>query len=207
MQSKFYFWGPILYHCKIQEDQIKKIFKICKKDKDLNYQNNLAGHIKNEYKINSTDLQTIIQKDINSFKECHSFYYKSNNHNKEFLIKDSWVNYMGPGDFNPPHTHGGNFSAVIFLDMPNEISKEAEVHNRAGVKSYSPGSITFIAGLGQQTTDDGLQSAWKKDFFCEAGEMFIFPSDLLHMVYPFKSNVERITVAYNMNFVEKKNKG
>ena len=108
---------------------------------------------------------------------------------------------MGPGDFNPPHTHGGDFSAVIFLKIPKEISNEFDEHTKADIKSFGPGSISFIAGVGHQNTDEGQQSVWKKDFFPNPGEMFIFPADLLHMVYPFKSNVERITVAYNMNYI------
>ena len=32
---------------------------------------------------------------------------------------------MKHGDFNPVHTHGGDYSFVIFLDVPKQLEKEA----------------------------------------------------------------------------------
>ena len=33
---------------------------------------------------------------------------------------------MKAGDFNPLHTHGGDYSFVVFLDVPKQLEKEQE---------------------------------------------------------------------------------
>ena len=33
---------------------------------------------------------------------------------------------MKAGDFNPLHTHGGDYSFVLFLDVPKQLEKEQE---------------------------------------------------------------------------------
>ena len=34
---------------------------------------------------------------------------------QQYLIEALWANFQGPGDFNPPHDHGGTLSWVIFF--------------------------------------------------------------------------------------------
>ena len=44
------------------------------------------------------------------------------------------LNYMKAGDFNPVHTHGGDYSFVLFLDVPKQLKKEQEKFEGTSVK-------------------------------------------------------------------------
>ena len=188
--SRFHFFGPLLYHVKLDLDHIEKIKALCLKDKNKFYRNNLAGHIKDEYRIDHVNLQILLQEAMDDFRKSFTAFYKIEA--PEIYIYNAWVNFMKPGDFNPPHTHAGDFSSVLFISMPQELLDENKEHNSQHINSAGPGSISFFAGVG------GGMSNWRQDFTPDAGELFMFPADLMHMVYPYKSNVERVTVAFNM---------
>ncbi|MAL46883.1 putative 2OG-Fe(II) oxygenase [Hyphomonas sp.] len=194
--SKFYFFGPLLYHVKLKDDDIQKFKTLCVKDENKFYRNNLAGHIKHEYKIDHTNLQILLQDVIEDFRKSFEAFY--NILAPEVYITNAWVNFMRPGDFNPPHTHAGSFSSVLFINMPQELLEENEEHKSHDINSAGPGSISFFAGV------NGGMSNWRQDFTPKTGELFMFPADLMHMVYPYKSNVERITISFNMAIVNEK---
>ena len=44
----------------------------------------------------------------------------------EYMLTALWVNYMKKHEFNPPHDHSDQLSFVIFLKVPEEITKEQE---------------------------------------------------------------------------------
>ena len=66
-----------------------------------------------------------------------------------------------------------------------------ENQNYSG-KSAGPGGLTFLYG----DNDDHCISY--HSIFPAAGDMFIFPAWLKHWVYPFKSDVTRISVSGNV---------
>ena len=96
---------------------------------------------------------------------------------------------MKAGEFNPPHIHTGcDFSSVLFLDIPEELKKE----NKAYVGTASgPGCIQFLSG------EPSTYSIHQKTFFPKTGDFFMFPGSLRHLVYPFTSDIERISIAAN----------
>ena len=47
---------------------------------------------------------------------------------------------MKAGDFNPLHTHGGDYSFVLFLDVPKQLKKEQEAFKGTSSK---PGALMF----------------------------------------------------------------
>ena len=102
-----------------------------------------------------------------------------------------WINYMKAGDFNPIHTHTEDLSFVLFLDVPSELKTE-NINERNNDKHGGPGALTFIHG---DVTDWTISA---NTVFPEKGDMFIFPAKLRHMVYPFKSKVERVSVSGNL---------
>jgi|TARA_R110002012_G_C11381466_1_gene583345 uncharacterized protein (TIGR02466 family) len=183
----FPYFGPLIVKTSITKEQIKDIKKLC--NKKTSYHNNLAGHIKDEYLINSTKYNTIIQPQIKTFKEVYKNFYAKELESIE--IKSAWVNYMKAGDFNPPHIHTNcRFSSVLFMQFPKEILKENEKHQAA---SKGPGAIQFMYGESQPQDNINSYPVVPKE-----GDMFIFPSFVNHFVYPFKSkNVTRISIAAN----------
>jgi hypothetical protein len=88
-----------------------------------------------------------------------------------------------------PHSHGGTLSFAIFLDVPMKLRVENQEYKG---KSAGPGGLTFLYG----DNDDHCISY--HSIFPAAGDMFIFPAWLKHWVYPFKSDVTRISVSGNV---------
>ena len=54
------------------------------------------------------------------------------------------------------------------------------------------GQLEFFEG----STSWLIPGTWK--VIPKTGDMYIFPAELKHAVYPFKSNVERITMSLNI---------
>jgi hypothetical protein len=192
--SKFYYWGPLLFQTEINNSDIDKIKNLCFKDSKKNFQKELAGHIKEEYEIDKKELIKIISIYIEDYVKNFIHFYNKNI--TKFEIVSSWVNYMKAGEFNPPHTHGNDLSCVIYLDIPEKLKIENK--NYIGtLKKYNggPGAICFTCG---QEVENFITNV---TIFPEKGDFFIFPSNLTHFVYPFKSNVERISVSANFNIL------
>ena len=85
----------------------------------------------------------------------------------------------------------GDLSFVIYLQVPDEIEREndetAHEHNNEG-----PGMILFDYGMEMPLSINRIAHMPR------TGDAFIFPAWLIHHVYAFKSDVERISVSGNI---------
>ena len=191
MDYNVFYWGPLLFRTIVEDTDLIEVGKLCKKEFSNNH--NLAGHLEEQFKIDNNKLENILKKYLNVFEKASSIYY---NKKLNFNINVSWVNFMKKGDFNPPHIHSDDFSAVLFLSVPEEIKKENENFKGNGTVFEGPGAITFLYGL---ELDNFVT---KYDLFPTRGELYIFPAKLYHFVSPFKSDVERISVAFNLEKIK-----
>jgi uncharacterized protein (TIGR02466 family) len=183
----FYHWGPFLYKTKILDEEVKKILSFCKKKKSLDSRRLLAGHIKEEYKLNSKEIFPVLTPYLSSYVQA-LYEQRRIIIKKNIEMRDVWVNYMKQGEFNPPHMHEGNLSCVLYLQIPRDMNKNKKNHI---ANSAAPGSIAFQYG-------ENLKNNFViQNFFPEVGDFFIFPAWLNHYVYPFKSNEERISLSAN----------
>ena len=102
---------------------------------------------------------------------------------------------MKPGDFNPLHTHSGDFSFVIFLETPKGLKKEQKEYEGSG---SLPGSLMF-------EFTQNARPKWATtgvSVIPEVGDMYIFPAMLRHWVCPFKSKGTRISVSGNLSKID-----
>ena len=182
----FPYFGPLILHTSINKKQIKDLENIC--NKNISHHKNLAGHIKDEYLLNSKKYEQIVKPQLDTYKVAYKKFY--NAELKSLKTISVWVNYMKAGEFNPPHTHANcRFSSVVFLKFPKKILEENQKHQAA---SRGPGAIEFMYG---EKILDNINSY---PVLPKEGDMFIFPSFVNHFVYPFKSkNVTRISIAAN----------
>ena len=88
-------------------------------------------------------------------------------------------------------------SFVFFVKTDKQILEENKQHKGTDC-SVGPGSLSFHWG------EPVVGFIDKKSFVPEEGDLIIFPARLRHMVYPFKSNAERITIAGNFRYKYKK---
>ena len=107
-------------------------------------------------------------------------------------LANSWIVSQYKGEYNPWHKHSGNFSAVMYLKIPEGMNKFME-------KEYDDhypcsGLIQFMYGESQDFRSDTLTC------LPEVGKMYLFPSWLKHSVYPFYCEGERRSLSFNAFF-------
>ena len=103
----------------------------------------------------------------------------------------AWMNANPPGGFNAPHTHpGAHWSGVYYVSQP-------------AVETGNSGMIEFLdprTDLPNWRILEANAFRLKKKLRPVAGEMILFPSFLVHWVYPNESDEERVTIAFNATF-------
>jgi len=85
---------------------------------------------------------------------------------------DIWINRYFESDYTPPHSHLGNISGIIILDLQDDLEEK--------------GSLEFV---------------WDNEHYQpkeEIGKTFLFPSDLMHWVPRQKGKTERRTLSFNL---------
>jgi hypothetical protein len=118
------------------------------------------------------------------------------NKNKQIYLKDVWVNFQKKTEFNPPHTHDGLFSFVIWINVPYYIKDEHD-------KSPGKYSIENLAGCFQFQYLDTLGSICMHSIPADKtyeNTLIIFPSKMVHSVFPFYSSDDyRISISGNFD--------
>ena len=104
-------------------------------------------------------------------------------------LAQCWMVSQYKNEYNPWHKHSGNFSAVMYLKIPEGMNdfmdREYNDHYPAS------GLIQFMYGEAQDFRSDTLMCK------PEVGNMFLFPSWLRHSVYPFYCEGERRSLSFN----------
>jgi hypothetical protein len=188
LEWKFYYWGPYLWKTKINKSVCDELLERAKKS-NIKHNQHLAGLIEKEFSYREEDKKWFVQQMnpyFNAYFKCGDFWYKEITKKN---LNNLWINYMEKGEFNPDHTHDGDISFVIYLQIP-EVLKEENKQNIS--KSSGPGSISFSYGEETKHYING------HSFFPEETDLFIFPATLRHMVLPFKSDCVRISVSGNL---------
>lgn len=186
---------------KFTKEELLPIKKEVKKirhnfSKSEKYNKYLAGEIKHEYKLsNSVEyLSNLVKPYAFEYKKK---YGKTQNwiwESEKLELKQVWVNYQKKYEFNPWHKHSGVFAFVIWLKIPYLFEHE----NDDETTFPSKGSFSFL-----YTNTFGFQQSVqiKADKRFE-NKMILFPSNLMHQVYPFyTSNDYRISVSGNFWYV------
>ncbi len=188
-------FGPYLFRAVLPDYIIKRLLKDGNtlREED-SYNHRLAGHLKNQF-LFKKETQSWFYKEINpvlnAYREGHCNYHSLENRPMELKYDDLWINYMKSGDFNPLHTHGGDYSFVLFLDVPKKLVKEQEDYQGTSAK---PGALMFEYTQQARPRWATTGSIVKP----QSGDFYMFPAMLQHWVCPFKSKVTRVSVSGNL---------
>jgi hypothetical protein len=126
---------------------------------------------------------------------------------KQVQIDETWSVHSYDGDYNPIHDHGTKtlmgISTTAWTKVPPQIGAKAtansptySLYNKSG---HSDGCIAFQYGQSSVIDSERLKPAQSFVMTPEVGKLLVFPSWLQHMVYPFKGEGERRTIASNLN--------
>jgi len=190
IQYNLHYWGPCVVKTKVDQNTLDLFLSEGEASKE-DASPELAGVLKKQFHYrNKRKFDQFFVKIFNLYTYVYSTW-KSTKKEKPptFFLEKLWINFQGPNEFNPPHSHGGALSFVIFLKIPIEL--RAENQNYKGL-SAGPGGITFLYG------DVEEYCITAQSLFPEEGDMYIFPAWVKHWVYPFTTDCKRISVSGNV---------
>ena len=193
--NEFLYWGPFVLKFEVDDYITKELLRRSDEIKTNDNRQKLAGHIDRENFYTQKDIDWFVEhtsKYFNNYIQTKETVWTTNSQKIEHMKLNSlWVNYMKKNEFNPPHTHSGDISFVLYLNVPEQIKKEALEFVSDG--EGKPGAIQFIYGT-QDRYGDYICSHTR---FPKTNELYIFPANLHHTVMPFRSDVERVSVSGN----------
>ena len=182
-------WGPCVVHFKIPIDVQLLLLKEGKASKE-DARPELAGVLDKEVHFRDKDkFKEFFEQGFSLYNHAYGNWKRDAKKPPKYFLEKLWCNFQRPGDFNPPHSHGGALSFVIYLKIPEELKDENKAFKG---KSAGPGGITFIYGDGNSYALDS------HSIFPVERDMFVFPAWMKHWVYPYKSDCTRISVSGNV---------
>lgn len=163
----------------------------------------LAGQIDREYAIKLTNRTYYYTKwTVDQYNRHNPKYfdqYRKLFPNREVSLAEgvnTWINFQKKYEYNPSHAHSGVFSYVIWYQIP--FYKADEIKYGAG-KGKPPednqnGEFEFLFYDGEYIINHPLGIDKTME-----GYMAIFPSSLMHQVFPFYTSDDyRITISGNI---------
>jgi hypothetical protein len=192
-------WGPFLLQLRIEDFILDGLQERANKIRNVdkyNAEHMLAADMHDEWNYTEEHVKWFQKQ----FEPYVNLYLDGLSHHVEqrvspmWYVDSLWINYQKQYDSNPLHNHRGNLSFVLYLNVPEELSTEKQRYNMIG-NGPIPGSIMFVYGESNMFGDS------RKFFLPQRGDLFVFPSYLMHTVTPFKTpNIERVSVAGNIIF-------
>ena len=198
-------YGPTIYHGRLTEDEIKYLQGVAKDTQTTrnNVGYDLAGNIKEQLGIVVKDLDRfnyIITPHIKNYvkyedERVRSHFIKDVGNDNDYdhmqftLGTGPWINFQTANEFNPMHSHAGMISSVVYIDVPEQIAQEEYTKD---TNMNCPGQIEFMYG------PDVVGSNGTHKIVPKTGDFLLFHAGLKHTVYPFKSEVTRISMSFNV---------
>ena len=189
-------FGPSVFKVKIPQnivqdlnDYVDKIILDNKKQKELDYGNQLIGDVAQEFKLE----KEIMEKSgwIDFLGQSASKWIELQTEKKitKFELIESWIVRQFKNEYNPVHWHSGHLSGAGFLKIPssfgNFLQKKDSMEYPGGTLELIHGSKAFLSNAKYRITP-------------KVGDFYFFPNYLMHTVYPFKdSDDERRSISFN----------
>jgi len=171
--------------------EVREIERDFSKAKPWNVQ--LAGQIKNEFFLPRSHLDT--EAYFLDLAQKFSRHYFGHELAVGTRLLDLWVNFQRKHEYNPPHTHKGVVSFVIWVQVPFSIEDEMAAVNSRQTTNPCAANFAFVYNQANGKIATGNIPV-DRQF---EGLVCVFPSDINHMVYAFRTSDRfRISVSGNL---------
>jgi len=158
----------------------------------------LAGQITKEYQITKSLplINPFLEEMGRAYQKEWNYYPKENPNNNKLTVESVWVNMQKKLEVNPLHNHDGTLSFAAWLHVPFKLEDERNVENckdSRTVELASTFQFVYTTALGTiANCPMFVENGWE-------GKIIMFPSKLLHIVYPFQTSDDyRISIAGNL---------
>lgn len=204
-------FSPPIFQSLVDDNFVADLISVGRKNQ-IDFRNNLAGNMKTgtslhyEYDEFFDKAQNYLLKFVHRFITglnekfgnddltsplINQQYMRQKKYDETHCFLDSlWINFQQKNDFNPPHTHSGDLSFVIYCKVEDKIFKEQAISN-----TQQAGNIVFSHGESMNLTGTEYPVQPYKNL------ILIFPAKLKHFVPPYWIDSERITVSGNFVFM------
>ena len=159
----------------------------------------LAGQITKEYEISKSRilLDPFLEEMGRAYQKHWNYYPPENPNDNKLKVESVWVNMQKKLEVNPLHNHDGTLSFVAWLHMPFKLEDERNMENvkySRTVELASTFQFVYTTLLGNIANFPlFVENGWE-------GRIVMFPSKLLHIVYPFQTTDDyRISIAGNLH--------
>ena len=193
-------FGPSIVKIKIPDEIIKEmnffvdgIIKDKERLEKFNEGPKLAGNVYQEFLLDTDFMKKIKWGDFLG-SACNDWVWKEKNLTlKSFQIIKSWIVRQFKYEYNPIHYHSGHISGVGYLKVPNNMGETSQKNKKVN----NNGKLILIDGSKK------LFSSPTYTITPRVGDFYLFPSYLMHTVYPFSnSDEERRSVSFNARIDE-----
>ena len=193
-------FGPRILSVMLPENIIQRINDLGDNQQNsTNMDGRLAGIIKDEPELTDEEMDSIGIKQIfmdighqyvhTILSDKHHIDYNADDYKIDMKFVGGWIVNQKENEYNPVHAHSNcSISAVLYLKVP-----EFKPRGYTGKKNID-GYIEFI----NSTVDNSRLSAGNFLVKPKVGQLLMFPSTLLHTVYPFQGPEERRSLAFNL---------
>ena len=202
-------FGPQTAQVMLPDDALDALLKMSDKliedKKTLSHGNSLAGVIDSELRIYKSDMEEagvdqLLESCVKSYvvhcTKAHGFF--SETQVFDTFINSAWIVSQYANEYNPLHNHTGcEMSGVIYLKTPN-VKGRRNIESKKG-KQEGDGDINFVYNAASQRNEDVFEKGLVQ-ITPKPGLMLMFPSYLLHTVYPFIGEGERRSIAFNATY-------
>jgi hypothetical protein len=185
----------ILEPIKLEIDQIKLDF-----DKSISHNQHLVGNLDHSYLLTDSNkrIEEIVTPLVREYIYSYNYIHLDKTTIFELYLNNVWVNFQKKHEFNPPHRHNGDFSFIIWIDVPYHIEEEYAVAPGSKSADFIPGHVCFqfLNTLGNISN---FNIPADKTF---NNTMLIFPANFTHYVTPFYSTDSyRISLSGNIDII------
>ena len=173
---------------KIQNQLIDYCYNLREKDPVGNIISNRGGWQSHPFKVeNHNDiLHNFLIKSLTNFPNIKK--------DVKFSVT-AWININGNGDFNLTHCHPtSTLSSVLWIKCPD---------NCGDIEFVSPYQYSAFEEVDSYIDDFKKNNLLDHTVYINSkeGKMIVFPSHLHHLVNPNKSQEDRISVSFNINYI------
>ena len=198
-------FGPPMGAFKCPPEVLKKMIKLTDevlKDRErVDWGGNLVGNVNEEPLVKNSDLKKYDLYEF--FRSCVGTYIngymQSCGHQVETIqahVDHMWIVSQYENEYNPVHFHTYcDISTVMYLKVP-EFDSRKKAGKLPDYKIQRDGMIEWVYKSPDQ---NGLEMG-TFSVNPEPGMLYIFPSNLLHTVYPFQGKGERRSIAFNAHW-------
>jgi hypothetical protein len=186
------FWKLPVLKVKLSEDHLTTLIDLSENSikENIDWSQELVGEISSGKQVHFKNVD-----DLNIVSVAEKFIDAEFDLSQQLYIREAWVVSQFAGDYNPVHAHESLLSGILYLKVPPQIKNSFGDIKNNGLPCVD-GCLHFIHDTYHRNS---LRNMGPRVVLPESGDLYLFPSYILHTVYPFKGDGERRCIAFNMD--------